>query len=91
TAEKKYLPAIISNENQQLGKIDKKDKNSILDALLKKNKSLNLDKSQLDVESIENASAVVFAKSDSVKYEGKILVSFTVNSSATPGDGGTTR
>ncbi|CBH41008.1 variable surface lipoprotein [Mycoplasmopsis agalactiae] len=91
TAEKKYLPAIISNENQQLGKIDKKDKNSILDALLKKNKSLNLDKSQLDVESIENASAVVFAKSDSVKYEGKILVSFTLNSSATPGDGGTTR
>ncbi|MEI7133125.1 hypothetical protein ACO1HI_04215, partial [Mycoplasmopsis bovis] len=82
TPIKKSLPAIISNSNQQLGKIKNKDKQSILEALLAKNRSLNLDKSQLDVENIKDASAIVFAKGDSTKYEGKILVSFTINSQA---------
>ncbi|MCE6115558.1 variable surface lipoprotein [Mycoplasmopsis agalactiae] len=91
TTEKKPLPTLISNKNQQLDEIKKKDKNSILEALLAKNQSLNLDKSQLDVKNIENASAVVFAKSDSAKYEGQILVSFTLSTSGTPGNGGTTR
>nr|ABC24685.1 variable surface lipoprotein W precursor [Mycoplasmopsis agalactiae] len=86
--EKKSLPVLISNENRQLGEIKKKDKNSILEALLAKNQSLNLDKSQLDVKDIENVSAVVFAKSDSAKYEGQILVSFTLSTSGTPGNGG---
>ncbi len=80
-AEKKPLPALISIQNQQLDKINKKDKDSILNALLSKNKSLNLDKSQLDVKDIKDASAIVFAKEGSTKYEGQILVSFTVKSS----------
>ncbi|WP_257536376.1 variable surface lipoprotein [Mycoplasmopsis bovis] len=37
TPIKKSLPAIISNSNQQLGKIKNKDKQSILEALLAKN------------------------------------------------------
>nr|AAK96226.1 variable surface lipoprotein Vsp422-2 [Mycoplasmopsis bovis] len=76
---KKSLPAIISNRNQQLGQIKKKDKQSILEALLATNRILDLDKSQLDVRSISSGSAVIFAKSDSVKYEGEILVSFTID------------
>ncbi|MGN3901427.1 hypothetical protein ABS798_04055, partial [Mycoplasmopsis bovis] len=90
TPIKKSLPAIISNSNQQLGKIKNKDKQSILEALLAKNRSLNLDKSQLDVENIKDASAIVFAKGDSTKYEGKILVSFTINSPSSKNPGATT-
>ncbi len=81
TPIKKSLPAIISNSNQQLGKIKNKDKQSILGALLEKNRPLNLDKSQLDVKNIKTASAIVFAKGDSTKYEGEILVSFSVKTS----------
>ncbi|WHO18646.1 variable surface lipoprotein [Mycoplasmopsis bovis] len=62
TPIKKSLPAIISNSNQQLGEINKNDGQSILGALLEKNRSLNLDKSQLDVKNIKTASAIVFAK-----------------------------
>ncbi|QQH34521.1 hypothetical protein HYD97_03840 [Mycoplasmopsis bovis] len=78
TPIKKSLPAIISNSNQQLGEINKNDGQSILGALLEKNRSLNLDKSQLDVKNIKTASAIVFAKKNSTKYEGQILVSFRV-------------
>ncbi|WP_233755424.1 variable surface lipoprotein [Mycoplasmopsis agalactiae] len=88
TNEKKSLSVLISNENQQLGEIKKKDKDSILDALLAKNKALNLDKSQLDVKDIKDGSAVVFAKNDSKKYRGQILVSFTLNASRTPENSG---
>ncbi|WP_429977000.1 variable surface lipoprotein [Mycoplasmopsis bovis] len=91
TPIKKSLPAIISNSNQQLGEIKNKDKQNILEALLAKNRPLNLDKSQLDVTNIENASAIVFAKEDSTKYEGKILVSFTFNSSSSKTPGTTTQ
>ncbi len=68
-------------------KLRTKTNKTSLEALLAKNRPLNLDKSQLDVTNIENASAIVFAKEDSTKYEGKILVSFTFNSSSskTPG------
>ncbi|QQH20791.1 hypothetical protein HYE40_03860 [Mycoplasmopsis bovis] len=78
TPIKKSLPAIISNSNQQLGEINKNDGQSILGALLEKYRSLNLDKSQLDVKNIKTASAIVFAKKNSTKYEGQILVSFRV-------------
>ncbi|QQH28148.1 hypothetical protein HYE03_03885 [Mycoplasmopsis bovis] len=55
------MPAIISNINQQLGKIKNKDKTKhILEALLAKNRSLNLDKSQLDVENIKMHQLLVF-------------------------------
>ncbi|WP_331696949.1 variable surface lipoprotein [Mycoplasmopsis agalactiae] len=91
TTEKRGLPALISNQGQQLDKINKKDKDSILDALLAKNKALNLDKSQLDVKDIKDGSAVVFAKNDSKKYIGQILVSFTLNASRTPLNSGGTR
>ncbi|WP_233736810.1 hypothetical protein [Mycoplasmopsis agalactiae] len=36
TTEKKPLPTLISSKNQQLGEIKKKDKNSVLEALLAK-------------------------------------------------------
>ncbi|UUM25495.1 variable surface lipoprotein [Mycoplasmopsis agalactiae] len=90
STEKKSLAALISNNNQQLGKIKANDENSILDALLAKNKSLNLDKSQLDVKKIKDASAIVFAKDKSTKYDGQILVSFTIDKPGSSGNGGST-
>ncbi|QQH84112.1 hypothetical protein HYD42_03860 [Mycoplasmopsis bovis] len=60
TPIKKSLPAIISNSNQQLGEINKNDGQSILGALLEKNRSLNLDKSQLDVKNIKTCISYSF-------------------------------
>ncbi|WP_233742874.1 variable surface lipoprotein [Mycoplasmopsis agalactiae] len=90
STEKKFLAALISNNNQQLGKIKTNDENNILDALLTKNKSLNLDKSQLGVKKIKDASAIVFAKDKSTKYDGQILVSFTIDKPSSSSNNGST-
>ncbi|WP_434344691.1 BspA family leucine-rich repeat surface protein [Mycoplasma leachii] len=60
-----------------LGALLDKDKNSILAAINKANENLNLNLEQVDIESINETSAIVKAK-DNNNYQGQVKVTFTV-------------
>ncbi|WP_434343456.1 BspA family leucine-rich repeat surface protein [Mycoplasma sp. 06067-C1-B144P-99-0482-3] len=60
-----------------LGTLLDKDKNSILNAINKANENLNLTLDQVDIDPINDTSAIVKAKENN-NYQGQVTVNFTV-------------